>query len=142
MNIIHIQLLAIEEDGFHIFVEAGINGKHARLLVDTGASRTVFDMERMRDFLPGSKDNFKKTEKLSVGLGTSTMESHLVALDEFRLGDTVFKDYPAVVLNMDHVNQSYRQLGELPIDGVLGGDLLRHLKAVIDYRKNQIRWRE
>ncbi len=37
-------------------------------------------------------------------------------------------DYQAVVLNMEHVNQSYPMLGQQPIDGVLGGDLLHELR--------------
>jgi hypothetical protein len=68
------------------------------------------------------------------------MKSHSIILEEFQLGETVFKDYQAVVLNMEHVNQSYQMLGQKQIDGVLGGDLLRKLRAVVDYRKNEIRW--
>ena len=69
------------------------------------------------------------------------MESHTVVLDEFILGETIFNDYDTVVLNMEHVNQSYRMLGYPEIDGVLGGDLLHGLKAVIDYRRKQVRWK-
>ena len=141
MNTIKLELLGIEEDGYHIFIEALINGKTARLLIDTGASRTVFDAERVKAFLPVEDHSFEKTDKLSTGLGTSTMESHCVVLDEFSLGETTFIEYKAVVLNMEHVNKSYVMLGEHPIDGVLGGDLLYELKAVIDYRRKQFRWR-
>jgi len=110
-------------------------------LVDTGASRTVFDEERIKVFLSKENHSFEKIDKLSTGLGTNTMESHTVILEEFSLGETIFKDYEAVVLNMEHVNQSYRMLGHLPIDGVLGGDLLHELRAVVDYRRKQVRWR-
>ena len=141
MNIIKIELLPIEEDGYHIFIKAVINGREARLLVDTGASRTVFDSDRIKAFLSKENHIFEKIDKLSTGLGTNTMESHTVVLDEFSLGDTTFREYLAVVLNMEHVNKSYLLLGNPPIDGVLGGDLLYELKAVVDYRKKQLRWR-
>jgi len=141
VNIIKLELLAIEDDGYHIFTDAVINGKMARLLIDTGASRTVFDAERIKAFLSEENQSFEKIDKLSTGLGTNTMESHTVILEEFRLGETVFSDYLAVALNMEHVNQSYRMLGFPQIDGVVGGDLLQRLKAVIDYRRKQMRWR-
>ena len=141
MNVIKLELLAIEEDGYHIFISSVINGLEARLLVDTGASRTVFDAVRIKAFLPKENHNFEKIDKLSTGLGTNTMESHTVVLEEFSLGETTFLGYLAVVLNMEHVNKSYLLLGNPPIDGVLGGDLLHELKAVIDYRKKQLRWR-
>jgi len=126
---------AIEEDGYHIFTEVMINGKPARMLIDTGASRTVFDSARIRLFLADDEMNFEKMDKLSTGLGTNTMESHTVMIDRFEMGDTVFEAYQAVVLNIEHVNQSYRLLGYPEIDGVLGGDLLTELRVVIDYRK-------
>ena len=86
MNILKLEIVPIEDDGYHIFIEAFINGKKARLLIDTGASRTVFDAERIKAFLPDGDHNFEKIDKLSTGLGTNTMESHTVILAEFRLG--------------------------------------------------------
>jgi predicted aspartyl protease len=142
MNIIKLEIVPIEDDGYHIIIVATINEKKARLLIDTGASRTVFDAERIKAFLPKDNHNFEKIDKLSTGLGTNTMESHSVVLDEFRLGETAFTDYLAVVLNMEHVNRSYVMLGHPPIDGVLGGDLLHQLKAVIDYRKKEVKWKD
>ena len=141
MNCLKIELLPIEEDGYHILIDAVINGGIARLLLDTGASRTVFDEERIKAFLGKENHSFEKIDKLSTGLGTNTMESHSVILNEFRLGETIFKDYHAVVLNMEHVNQSYVMIGHKPIDGVLGGDLLQKLKVVVDYRQKEVRWR-
>jgi len=142
LNTIKIEILPIEEDGYHIFVEALINGQKARLLIDTGASRTIFDMERLTLFLGKDNNEFEKIDKLSTGLGTNTMESHTIVLETFSLGETTINEYPAVVLNMEHVKQSYRMLGLPEIDGVLGGDLLHELKAVIDYRRKQLRWRQ
>jgi predicted aspartyl protease len=141
MNRLDIELMPIEEDGYHIFIDALINGGTARLLIDTGASRTVFDEERIKAFLTRKNHRFKRFGKLSTGLGTNTMKSRSIILEEFRLGGTVFKDYQAVVLNMEHVNQSYSMLGQNQIDGVLGGDLLFQLKVKIDYQKKLISWK-
>lgn len=137
---IHLELLPIEDDGFHILMGGMINGKPARLLIDTGASRTVFDLERIRLFLPEDHP-LEKIDKLSTGLGTNTMESQVVVLEKFRLGRITLENYKAVALNMEHINQSYRMLGYPLIDGVLGGDLLLQLSAVIDYKNMQIRLR-
>lgn len=137
---IDIELLPIEDDGFHILIHAEINGKPARILIDTGASRTVFDQQRIRNFIP-EDHSLEKIDKLSTGLGTNTMESQTVILNEFKLGETIFEEYHAVVLNMEHINQSYQALDKPLIDGVLGGDLLQELRAVVDYRKKQIRWK-
>ena len=135
---VNIELLPIEDDGFHILMEGKINGKPARLLIDTGASRTVFDLERIRLFLP-ENHALEKIDKLSTGLGTNTMESQVVVLEKFRLGRIILENYEAVALNMEHINQSYRMLGYPLIDGVLGGDLLLQLNANIDFTSMKIR---
>lgn len=40
---IPLQILPIENDGFHLMIVVKINRKNANLIIDTGASRTVFD---------------------------------------------------------------------------------------------------
>lgn len=139
-TIIDLDVLPIEDDGYHIFIKGHVNGIEANLLIDTGASRTVFDRERIARFLPEDTD-FTKLEKLSTGLGTNTMESHWTTLAEFRLGDAVLREYRAVVLDMQHVTHSYQVLGLPPIDGVIGGDLLVELGAVVDYKKKMLKIR-
>ena len=136
-----IELVPIEQDGVHIFIRARINGKPARFLVDTGASRTVLDQKRVLRFLKAEEAKFEKLEAASAGLGTSTMESHTIVLRSLSFSRLVLKDYKTAVLDLNHVNQSYSVLKMKKIDGVIGGDLLHRLGAVIDYGKEEIRFR-
>lgn len=135
---IEIELVPIEEDGYHIFIGGRINGKPARFLVDTGASRTVVDQKRVVRFIKGEEAGFEKLDSFSAGLGTNTMESHTIILGTLSFGRLLLRNYKAAALTLDHVNQSYRMLKMKQLDGVVGGDLLHELKAVIDYRKGVI----
>ncbi len=51
-----IKILKLD-DGFHLLISVRVNGKAARLLVDTGASKSVFDKERIGKYI--SKDKFE-----------------------------------------------------------------------------------
>ncbi len=139
ISTIKLEVVPIEEDGYHLFVQGEINGRPAHLLIDTGASRTVFDKDRIIHFFDDPDIIFEKMEKLSTGLGTNTMESQKVSLKELRLGEVLLEDYEAVVLDIVHVNQSYQMLGMEPIDGVMGGDILTSLKAVINYKNKTLK---
>ena len=130
-----MDLIPIEEDGFHIFIPVRVNGKKARFLVDTGASRSVVDKDRILKYLSGEEVTFEKMEKLSTGLGTNTMESNSILLKRISFGREKILNYRAVALDLTHVNQSYQLLGIRNIDGVLGGDLLSRLNAIINYNK-------
>ncbi|MEW6468101.1 MAG: retropepsin-like aspartic protease [Bacteroidota bacterium] len=132
-----IKVLAIDNDGYHLQASIIINGKKANVIIDTGASRTVFDKERIKKFVKQKAE--KITDKLSTGLGTNSMESHQVVISSMKIGRLKLKDYETVLLDLSHVNRSYEQIKLKPVDGVLGSDILRKHKAVIDYGKKKMR---
>jgi len=133
---IPLELKNIEEDGYHLMIDAQVNEQPVRLLVDTGASKTVFDKTRLKALVDeGAEENYEELEQLSTGLGTNSMQGQLAQLDSFKFGDVVIKDFPVVVLDMEHVNQSYEMLGDKGIDGVLGSDILKKYNAVIYFKK-------
>ncbi len=129
-------LLSIEGDGFHLLVEVLLNGKSSLMLIDTGASRTVFDRERITHFIPDAV--LTPADKKSTGLGTDSMQSHLVMLELFEIGELSLQNMEIVLLDLVHVNQSYEKIGLMAIDGVIGSDILAEHKAVIDYEKKQL----
>lgn len=127
-----LTIQAIEDDGYHLLTSILINGKKASVIIDTGASRSVFDETRIVDFIGHS--NLAEHDKLSSGLGTNTMTSKKVMLERLTLNGLVLNHYEATILNLQHVNQSYQKIGLAPIDGILGGDILTDYHAVIDYK--------
>jgi len=133
---IPLELMNIEGDGYHLMIEAEVNDIAVRLLIDTGASKTVFDKTRLQSLVEdGAEEHYEDLEQLSTGLGTNSMQGQATELTSFKFGDVEIKDYPIVVLDMDHVNQSYEMLGDRGIDGVLGSDILKKYDAVIYFKK-------
>jgi predicted aspartyl protease len=130
-------LISIENDGFHLMIHAKINGNKINLLIDTGASRTVFDINRIKNLI--NIDNMQKNERLSAGLGTNTMESQIAVIDKLEFSKIKIKKYNAVLIDMSHVNEMYESIKLPVIDGVLGSDLLLKFKSVINYKKKILR---
>ena len=133
---LNIEIVDIRGDGFHIFIPALINTQSVKLLIDTGASRTVFDMDALKNIL--GKDSFDENEQKTTGLGTTDMQSFFAIIDELQLGDVALNSYQAVLLDLAHVNNSYSNIGLSPIIGIIGGDILMKYRAVIDYKKQQL----
>jgi predicted aspartyl protease len=129
--IIPITFLPLDEGGVHLLIDAAINGNAIKLLIDTGASKTVFDKKRIKKIF--GKTRFRKHNSLSVGLGTSRMRSHMIELRNFSIGELTIHNFESVLLNLNNVNKSYQMLGLPAIDGVLGGDILQKHKAEINY---------
>ncbi|HTL80612.1 MAG TPA: retropepsin-like aspartic protease [Bacteroidia bacterium] len=134
--VLPIKLLKIEGDGFHLSVKIRVNGKSANMIVDTGASKTVFDKERIGKLI--GKEKFHENERLSTGLGTNSMQSQTVQIRKMEFGKLKLENYTAVILDLSHVNVTYEKIGLKAVDGVLGSDIFQDYKGVIDYGKKKL----
>ena len=76
---------------------------------------------------------------MTAGVGSSDLESATFRIDAFSLGDMEIFDYEAVALDLENIHEMYGKLGLPHIDGILGGDLLKRHKAVINYRNKKLR---
>ena len=134
---IPINIINIENDGFHIIAEGLINGKLARFVVDTGASRTVFDKDRILDYIDNPE--FSEKEGISAGIGGTDISSFIFSINELCFGELKINDYQAVAMDLSNINNSYAMINLPPIDAVLGGDLLKKYQAIINYKSKKIR---
>ena len=133
-----IEIIDLHGEGFHLFIHAKAGRKKCRLLIDTGASSTVFDQTRLKKLFP--EGELTELNRLSTGLGTDSMSGFLSVIPKLNIGGLVIPNLSVIVLNLSHVNKSYKQLGFPPIEGVLGSDLLHKFKAEIDYGNAEIRF--
>ena len=132
-----LQLLDIEGEGFHVMIKGLIHGKEANFLIDTGASRSVFDPTTISNFIENLQ--FEPKEGMTAGVGSSDLESATFIIDSLAFGDLKIHDYEAVALDLSNIHEMYGKLGLPKIDGILGGDLLKRYKAVINYRSKKLR---
>ena len=131
-----LQIIDLQEDGFHPLIEVDIFGSAFILVVDTGASKTVFDQEIVKRTHESIILN--ESERLSTGLGTNSMVSSTTLINDLKLGGFLIPEFEAAVLDLSTINIAYRQLGHPEVLGVLGGDILMKYNAVIDYGKSEL----
>lgn len=129
---IPLEIIEIDNQGVHVMLEARLYQKKLRLILDTGASRTVLDHSMLASRFPTLSP--KPMEAKTTGLGTSDYPGASLILPSLYLGNVRFAKPEVVVLDLSHVNVAYSNLGYKPIHGVLGGDLLKKAGALIDYR--------
>ncbi len=133
--------LSLQDNGFHLLVDIEVFGQTHQAVLDTGASKTVFDKTNVEKILDG-KTELEYSEYLSTGLGTTSMESFTVLLPLLRIGDWQIKNHRIAVLDLSTINYAYEQMNFDPVIGVIGGDILMDYGGVIDYRKMTLRLRQ
>lgn len=132
-TIIPIEIAPIKKDGFHCFVNLKINdGIAVRMVLDTGASRTVFDYKLIKEL--ALLNELRPDKDKATGIGTNSMKGYNLIIKRFTLGKLIYKNYKAGILDLDHVNKAYKQINMPKVEGILGSDLFLHYQAIINYK--------
>lgn len=118
----------------HLVTRGNINEHDALFIVDTGASHTCIDLQgaEKKGLSIASSDEF------AGGLGGINIERHDTIIDRLYVGEVLLEVLPVAVLDLSHINRAIEQLGCLPIDGVIGNDILKQYNAIIDYGNQQL----
>ncbi len=141
MVTVPLTLLNLQDDGFHLLLEVIVFGHPFKAVLDTGASKTVFDKATVESHL--HKDMaLRHTDMVSTGLGTTSMQSFILSVPDLQIGDFHLKNHEVAVLDLSTINFAYEQLDIDPVIGVIGGDILTRFGGVIDYRKNTLKLRQ
>jgi clan AA aspartic protease (TIGR02281 family) len=112
----------------HSELDSCVNGETLRLLVDTGASRTVIDKsaaQRLRLTLAES-------DAVAGGVGTADHAIQYAEIESLEIGGLMLGARRVPILDLEHVSRSLMAHGGRGIDGALGADILMELHAVID----------
>jgi len=136
MVIIPIEIIKLEDNSFHLMIDVKINNIKSNLIIDTGASRTVFDINQIEDVCT---DVNIVDEQDSSGINALISETKVGYLSKIIFGDLVIENYQCVLLDLAHINSIYKKYTDKNIMGLLGGDFLVKYKAVINYRQKTLK---
>ena len=124
-----------EDNSFHLFVEGSINGQRYDLLIDTGASHTIFDASLIPE---APADETTAHEIQSAGIHAGELKTGIGYINKFKLGDLKYADWTVVLIDLTHVNDLYGKFSDKHVAGLIGSDFLLKHKAVIDYKKREL----
>lgn len=133
---IPIRIISLEENSYHLLVGARFNGsKTGQLIIDTGASKTVFDTNFVSELITDIK---KVAEHTSSGINSMIPEAQIGTLPAFNIGKLHIKNYQSVLMDLSHVNKVYQEYTNNEIAGLLGSDFLLNYEAVINYHQKTL----
>lgn len=118
----------------HFEVIAKINGITGRFILDTGASNTCVGFDKLEVFNLTSKESKIK----AAGAGATNMETLISTKNQIEIGNWKKKKLKIVLFDLIHVNEALTTHNALPVDGIIGADVLKKAKAVIDYNKHRV----
>lgn len=116
----------------HYEIKATINGVKGLFILDTGASNSCVGFEAIETFKLTAKDS----EIKAAGAGASDMLTQVSHKNKVKIGKWKQDKVALILFNLSHVNTALLNYNSKPVDGIIGADLLKKAKAIIDYDKN------
>lgn len=118
----------------HFEIKATINGCKGLFILDTGASNSCVGFEGVETF----KLKTQNSEIKAAGAGAIDMETKMSKKNKIKIGKWRKNKVVLVLFNLTHVNTALINHNSKPVDGIIGADILKKGKAVIDYEKKYL----
>lgn len=119
----------------HIVIKCKVNSIDSRLLVDTGASNSCINYLSANKF----KMNFKISNENASSATNKIKETFYSNNNILEIEDLKKNNFEVILFDMTYINNSLTEKGILNVDGIIGNDILKEFKAVINYDKKNIR---
>jgi hypothetical protein len=117
----------------HYLIEAKVNGIKGKFILDTGASNSCICTSLENKFKVISKVSKEKASSANSEM-THTMISKSNAIQIGKWEDKI----NLISFDMNHINNALSQKKVLPIDGIIGADILKKSRAILDYKSNKL----
>jgi hypothetical protein len=117
----------------HYLIEAKVNGVSGRFILDTGASNSCICISLEDKFKVISKWSKEKASSANSEM-TNTKISKRNVIQIGKWEDKI----NLITFDMNHINKTLNEKQIDPIDGIVGADVLKKSKAVLDYKTNRL----
>ncbi|WP_236027439.1 retropepsin-like aspartic protease [Gelidibacter pelagius] len=118
----------------HFEIKATLNGVKGLFILDTGASNSCVGFEAIETFNLTAKDS----EIMAAGAGATDMLTQISKKNKLKIGKWKKDKVALVLFNLTHVNTALLNYNSKPVDGIIGADILKKAKAIIDYDKRYV----
>ena len=114
-------------------MKAKVNSVSGRFILDTGASNSCVCISLEDKFKVISKESKEKASSANSEMThTKISKSNIIQIGKWE--DKI----KLITFDMSHINNALSEKKVDPIDGIVGADVLKKSKAVIDYESNKL----
>ena len=117
----------------HYLIKAKLNDIEGRFILDTGASNSCICISLENKFKVVSKDSKEKASSATSQMThTKISKSNIIQIGKWE--DKI----NLITFDMNHINTALSEKKINPIDGIIGADVLKKARAILDYKSNKL----
>ena len=117
----------------HYLIEAKVNSINGRFILDTGASNSCICTSLEDKFKVISEESKEKASSANSEMThTKISKRNVIQIGKWNSNASL------ITFDMSHINNALSQKKIDPIDGIIGADILKKSKAILDYKSNKL----
>jgi hypothetical protein len=117
----------------HYSLTAIINGKSGRFILDTGASNSCICTTLENNFNIISKETPEKASSATSEIDNTKISKN----NTIQIGKWENK-INLITFDMSHINHALNEKKINSVSGIIGADVLKKSKAILDYKSNKL----
>ena len=117
----------------HYLIKAKINGINGEFILDSGASNSCVCITKEYKFKLETK-----ISKISASSATSEISETSISKKNLVFISKWENTIDLVTFEMSHINHTFSEKEIEFIDGIIGADVLKKSKGVLDYKSNKL----
>lgn len=118
----------------HLELKAKINNIEGNFILDTGASSSCVGFEAISHFQLLAEESDVK----AAGAGATDMLTQIALKNNIQIKSWKAKKVDLVLFDLKHVNAALVNHKAEKVHGIIGADILKKGKAVIDYKSKNL----
>ncbi len=115
--------------GYNLYVDGSVNGRKAKLMVDTGAFATLLHQRFVRKM----KIPMRESPFSSAGVNLKQRGVQLATINNFSVGSVNMRGKEVGVIDLEGLVRSPMLNATTPVAGLLGSEILQHHSGIIDF---------
>ena len=117
----------------HYYLEANINGINGKFILDTGASNSCICSSLENNFNIISKETIEKASSATSEISNTKISKG----NKIQIGKWENKTN-LITFDMSHINHALSEKKIGSVSGIIGSDILKKSKAILDYKSNNL----
>ena len=117
----------------HYSLKANINGINGKFILDTGASSSCICTSLENNFNIISKETMEKASSATSKINNTKISKN----NTIQIGKWENK-INLITFDMSHINHALNEKKINSVSGIIGADILKKSKAILDYKSNKL----
>lgn len=118
----------------HCVIKVSINNNKGVFILDTGASNSCVDFNAKKWFnMKTKKSEIKMSGASGANMKTKTSKNNTIKIGKWKKNKAEL-----ILIDLSFVNKALTKQNTKPINGIIGADILKKGKGIIDYKKKHL----